>query len=187
MQTKGEYLVAASRDVVWTALNDPAVLERCIPGCEELTTGADGRFEALVAASVGPVRAKFRTTIKLEDLEPPVRYSLVGEGRSGAAGFAKGRADVRLESEGDNTRLHYATTFQVGGRLAQVGSRLVLAATRKTTDDFFTAFAACMDGSAGEPGAERMDGASRKTRWVMLVVVGAMLAAAGLLVWAVLR
>jgi carbon monoxide dehydrogenase subunit G len=187
MQTKGEYLVAASRDAVWTALNDPAVLERCIPGCEALTAGEDGRLEALVAAAVGPVRAKFRTTILLEGLEPPARYSLVGEGRSGAAGFAKGRADVRLETEGENTRLHYSTTFQVGGRLAQVGSRLVMAATRKTTDDFFKAFADYLDESSGRTGATVADSAPRKSRWLMLVVVAAMLAAAGLLVWAILR
>ena len=187
MQTKGEYVVAATRDAVWTALNDPAVLERCIPGCEQLTSGEDGRFEALVAASVGPVRAKFRTTILLEGLEPPARYSLVGEGRSGAAGFAKGRADVRLETDGENTRLYYSTTFQVGGRLAQVGSRLVMAATRKTTDDFFTAFAAYLDESSGKAAAPVTDGAPRKTSWAMIVAVGALLAAAGLLVWAILR
>lgn len=185
MQTKGEYLVAASRNTVWTALNNPDVLRQCIPGCEDLTVTADGRYEALVAAAVGPVRARFTTTILLEGLDPPSRYTLVGEGRSGAAGFAKGRADVRLETEGEQTRLHYSANFQVGGRLAQVGSRLVVAATRKTTDDFFAAFAKYLD--EGETPAQDVSAVAPKRNWPRVALAAILLAAAGLLVWVVLR
>lgn len=185
MQTKGEYLVSASRDTVWTALNDPDVLRQCIPGCEELKVAADGRCEAVVAAAVGPVRARFTTTILLEALDPPSRYTLVGEGRSGAAGFAKGRADVRLEAEGRQTRLYYSANFQVGGRLAQVGSRLVVAATRKTTDDFFTAFAKYLD--ADDAAMRDVVAESSKATWTRIALTAAILVAAGILVWAVLR
>lgn len=185
MQTKGEYLIAAPRDAVWAALNDPAVLQQCIPGCESFSAAEGGRFEALVAASVGPVRASFKTSIALEELEPPQRYSLVGEGRSGAAGFAKGRADVHLVAEGEKTRLHYSTTFQVGGRLAQVGSRLVVAATRKTTDEFFAAFTRHLEYGT-TPADARMTAAAPTFNWRMLAAVAAALLVAGILLWTVL-
>lgn len=151
MEINGEYRIGAGRDAVWRALNDPAVLERCIPGCESLEKVSDTEFRARVTAAIGPVRAKFNTAIRLEDLEPPKRYRLVGESKA-AAGFGSGSALVSLEEDGGATILKYSADFKVGGKLAQVGSRLVLGATRKTADDFFGAFSKHLD-----PGAERVD------------------------------
>ena len=151
MEVVGEYLIHAGREAVWRALNDPAVLEQCIPGCDSLTRVGDGDFEAMVTAAIGPVRAKFRTALRLEDLNPPESYRLVGESKA-AAGFGSGSASVRLEEAAEGTRLRYKADFKVGGKLAQVGSRLVLGATRKLADDFFAAFARHLD-----PGTARVD------------------------------
>ncbi len=154
MQVSGEYQIDASRETVWAALNDPDVLRRCIPGCESLEQVGENAFEARVTAAVGPVRAKFNTSLALEDLDPPVSYRLVGKSKA-AAGFGSGSAAVMLtESEG-GTRLSYEADFKVGGKLAQVGSRLVLGATKKTADDFFGAFARELDpGTSASAGGE---------------------------------
>ena len=151
MEITGEYLIDADRETVWAALNDPEMLKNCIPGCESLEKTADNEFAAKVTAAVGPVRAKFNTTLKLEDLNPPASYRLVGESKA-AAGFGRGSATVELDEVDGGTRLRYEADFKVGGKLAQVGSRLVLGATRKTADDFFGAFSSALD-----PGAERLD------------------------------
>jgi len=151
MEISGEYQIEAGREVVWAALNDPEMLQKCIPGCESLERISDTEFAAKVTAAIGPVRAKFNTTLKLEDLDPPNSYRLVGESKA-AAGFGKGSALVRLEDAGNGTLLRYDADFKVGGKLAQVGSRLVLGATRKTADDFFGAFSTSID-----PGATRIE------------------------------
>ncbi len=151
MEIKGEYQIDASREVVWQALNDPEMLKKCIPGCESLEQKSDTEFAAKVIAAVGPVRAKFNTSLSLEDLKPPESYRLVGESKA-AAGFGKGSATVNLEENDGGTLLRYSADFKVGGKLAQVGSRLVLGATRKTADDFFGAFSTELD-----PGAARVD------------------------------
>lgn len=153
MEITGEYQIAAPREAVWAALNDPDILAQCIPGCESLEQTGDNTFAARVTAAVGPVKAKFNTKLSLEDLNPPESYRLVGESKA-AAGFGKGSADVRLEENDGGTLLHYSADFKVGGKLAQVGSRLVVGATKKTADDFFSAFSSAVDPGATKVASE---------------------------------
>ena len=142
MELQGERLIPAPVDTTWGALNDPEVLKDCIAGCESLErTGPDG-YAAVVAVKVGPVSARFRGHLQMTNIEAPNRYTINFEGQGGVAGFGKGSADVALTPEGAQTRLAYAAKAQVGGKLAQVGSRLIDAAAGKITDDFFKAFEA---------------------------------------------
>jgi uncharacterized protein len=134
---KGEYQIAADRQTVWAALNDPEMLRKCIQGCEALERTGDNQYEGKVAAAIGPVRAKFNIVLRLENVVPPERYTLAGESKAGSVGFGRGSADVSLREQDGGTLLSYSAAFKVGGKLAQVGSRLVLGATRKTADDFF--------------------------------------------------
>ena len=144
MDLTGDYRIEAARAVVWAALNDPEVLKACIPGCEELTRTSDTEFVAKVVARIGPVKASFGGKVTLSDVDPPNGYTITGEGQGGAAGFAKGGAKVRLESVdgGAATILHYAADAQIGGKLAQIGSRLVEGTAHKLADEFFAAFSA---------------------------------------------
>ncbi len=179
MEIKGEYQIASNREDVWAALNDPEMLKKCIPGCESLEKISDTELTAKVMAAIGPVRARFNTKLSLENLNPPESYTLVGESKAGVAGFGRGSADVTLTENDDGTLLTYTADFKVGGKLAQVGSRLVLGATKKTADDFFGTFSREMD-----PGAERVDvdeksgGAVASKSW--LAVAGAVVV---LLIW----
>ncbi len=142
MEQSGEYLIAGSRERVWEALNDPAVLERCIDGCRSMTPVADDRFEAVVAARVGPVRATFTAAIALCDVVSPESYRLEVQVKGGVAGFAKGTAAVELaEVAADETLLKYRIAGGIGGKLAQIGSRLVDSAARKMAASFFERFA----------------------------------------------
>ena len=142
MEQTGEYRIAGARQRVWEALNDPAVLERCIDGCRSMTPVADDRFEAVVAARVGPVRATFTAVVTLRDVVAPERYRLEVQVKGGAAGFAKGSAGVELEEIGaDETLLKYRIEGGIGGKLAQIGSRLVDGAARKMASSFFERFA----------------------------------------------
>jgi carbon monoxide dehydrogenase subunit G len=143
MDLTGDYRIAAPREAVWAALNDPEVLKACIPGCEDLTKTSDTEFSARVVAKIGPVKAGFGGKVTLSDIDPPNGYTITGEGQGGAAGFAKGGAKVTLESveSGAATILHYKVDAQIGGKLAQIGSRLVEGSARKLADEFFTAFA----------------------------------------------
>lgn len=140
MDMSGEYRIPAPRERVWLALNDPEILKRAIPGCEELTKTSDTELEAKVTAKVGPVKAKFGGNVRLENINAPVSYSIVGEGKGGAAGFAKGGADVHLEADGSDTILTYSAKAEVGGKLAQIGSRLIQGTAKKMADDFFGKF-----------------------------------------------
>jgi len=140
MELIGEQRIAASRETVWAALNDPAVLRACIPGCESLNqTGQDG-FDAVVVAKVGPVKARFTGTVQLSDIRPPESYTISGEGKGGAAGMAKGGAEVVLEEDGGETILRYTVRADVGGKLAQIGSRLIKSTANKYARDFFARF-----------------------------------------------
>ncbi|WP_280151114.1 carbon monoxide dehydrogenase subunit G [Piscinibacter sp. XHJ-5] len=139
MELQGEKLIPTDLQRTWEALNDPDTLKACIAGCESLERDGDG-FRAVVAVKVGPVSARFNGKVVLGNVQPPRSYTISFEGQGGAAGFGKGSADVALEPEGASTRLRYNATAQVGGRMAQIGSRLVDAAARKLTDDFFAAF-----------------------------------------------
>lgn len=151
MELKGDRLISASRDAVWQALNDPAVLKECILGCDSLEQVSDTEFNATVTAKFGPVKAKFKAVINLQDLNPPESYRLVGEGKGGVAGFAKGGATVALSEQGANeTKLTYDADMQVGGKLAQVGSRLVSGTTTKIVNEFFTRFEKQLNESAAD-------------------------------------
>jgi uncharacterized protein len=141
MDMTGEYRIPAPRDKVWAALNDPEALKASLPGCETLERTAEGDFAATVVAKVGPVRAKFKGQVTLSDLNPPESYKISGEGKGGAAGFAKGGAEVRLAEDGpEATVLTYTAKADVGGKLAQLGSRLIDATAKKMADEFFDNF-----------------------------------------------
>jgi carbon monoxide dehydrogenase subunit G len=143
MDLTGEFRIEAPQDLVWKALNDADILKASIAGCEELVKTADNEFTAKVTAKVGPVKASFGGKVTLSDLDPPSGYTITGEGSGGAAGFAKGSAKVRLKpAEGGATMLTYQVDAQIGGKLAQIGSRLIEGAARKMSADFFAAFGA---------------------------------------------
>jgi carbon monoxide dehydrogenase subunit G len=140
VEMSGEQLIPASQQDTWMALNDPEVLKACVPGCESITLVNDNEYQVQMTARVGPVSAKFRGRLSLSDIKPPTSYSLTFEGQGGPAGFAKGGAQVKLVPEGNKTRLVYDVKANVGGKLAQIGSRLVDAAAKKVADEFFQNF-----------------------------------------------
>jgi carbon monoxide dehydrogenase subunit G len=142
MEIKGEYRIAASREKVFAALNDVAILQACIPGCESLEKSSDTEMKAKVRMRIGPVSASFTGKVTLSDLDPPNGYKISGEGQGGAAGFAKGGAVVTLREDGSDTVLNYNVDAQVGGKIAQVGARLIDGTARKLADEFFSKFAA---------------------------------------------
>lgn len=141
MDMTGEYRIPAPREAVWKALNDPDVLKQCIPGCDEIDKKSDTEFAAKVTAKVGPVKAKFGGEVELSDLDPPNGYTISGEGTGGAAGFAKGGAKVSLAEDGAETVLSYTVNATVGGKLAQIGSRLIDSTAKKMANEFFSKFA----------------------------------------------
>ena len=140
MDQSGKYRIPAERDTVWLALNDAAVLGRCINGCQSIEKRAEDEYAAVVKAKVGPVSATFNATLHLTNISPPTSYTINVAVKGGPAGFAKGTAQVNLTDAADTTLLDYSATANVGGRLAQVGSRLIGGAARKMADDFFKAF-----------------------------------------------
>jgi carbon monoxide dehydrogenase subunit G len=147
MEISGEYRIPANRQKVWEALIDPAALRQCIAGCKQLDQVAESEFSAVVVAKVGPVSATFRGNVVLSDLDPPHGYTLTGQGRGGAAGFARMSARVQLAAEGEHTVLTYQVQAEIGGKLASVGSRLVQTVAKKNADDFFSAFALHLGGA----------------------------------------
>lgn len=155
MEMSGEYRIAASREVVWAALNDPEILRQAIPGCDSIDKTSDTEMTAKVTAKVGPVRASFEGKVTLSDLDPPNGYRISGEGKGGPAGFAKGGANVRLEADGDGTLLKYDVDATVGGKLAQLGARLIDGTARKMAADFFARFGdiVAAQAAAGAPAA----------------------------------
>jgi len=156
MELKGERRLPVPREEAWRALNDPERLRAAIPGCEAIERTGDNAYRVAIVAALGPVRAKFNGTLKLEDVVPPERYTLRFEGQGGAAGFAKGSAQVALADEGAATLLSYAVNAQIGGRIAQVGQRLVDSAALKLADDFFAAFEKAL-APAPAPGTPRQE------------------------------
>jgi len=140
MEMSGKNSIKASREQVWAALNDPEILKASIPGCESLEQSGDNSFTAQVTAKVGPVKAKFKGEVKLSDIDPPNGYTLSGEGKGGAAGFAKGDAEIQLEEDGDETVLTYHVKANVGGKMAQLGARLIDGTAKKLSDEFFKKF-----------------------------------------------
>lgn len=146
LEMSGDYELPVARERVWAALNDPEMLKRCIPGCEELEKVSDTEFRAVAVAKVGPVKARFKGNVTLTDLDPPGGYRINGQGDGGIAGFAKGGALVRLEAtDSGGTRLHYEAEAQIGGKLAQIGQRLVAGTAKKIADEFFASFAKAVE------------------------------------------
>jgi uncharacterized protein len=153
MDMSGEYRIPAPRERVWDALNDPEVLKQAIPGCEDLKRVSDNELEAAVRSKIGPVSAKFTGKVTLSELNPPESYRISGEGKGGAAGFARGGANVTLAADGEAaTVLRYTANAEVGGKLAQIGSRLVQGSAKKMADDFFSKFAQIVGGAPAEGG-----------------------------------
>lgn len=142
LNMNGEVVLPADKATVWAKLNDPAVLKACIPGCEELEITGENQFHAIAKVKLGPVSTRFKGTVTLSDLDPPNSYRISGQGDGGISGFAKGGARVRLEdAEGGATKLVYDVEAEVGGKIAQLGSRLIAGVAKKNADDFFANFA----------------------------------------------
>ncbi|MBR0766443.1 carbon monoxide dehydrogenase subunit G [Bradyrhizobium japonicum] len=141
MDMRGQQHIPASREIVWNALNDPEILRICVPGCQELVKSSDTQMTAVAVIKVGPVTTRFQGAVTLSDLDPPNGYTISGEGQGGVAGFAKGTAIVRLEADGDGTLLHYEVSAQIGGKLSQLGGRLIDATAKKMSGLFFQKFA----------------------------------------------
>ena len=145
MTMTGEYQLPAPREEVWAKLNDPDVLKSCIPGCEQLDKLSDTEIQAIATTKIGPVKARFKGKVRLSDLDPPNGYRISGEGDGGVAGFAKGGATVNLKPiDGGGTLLTYTVEAQIGGKLAQLGQRLINGAAKKVADDFFQCFVAAV-------------------------------------------
>lgn len=159
MDLSGEQRIPAPRQVVWDALNDPETLKAAIPGCESIERNGDNAFAATVIAKVGPVKATFKGKVQLSDIVPPESYTIAGEGQGGAAGFGKGSAKVSLTDDGDGTLLRYEAKAQVGGKLAQIGSRLVDAAAAQMAREFFESFNRVVTAKVAPPPAEGAEAA----------------------------
>jgi len=169
MEMQGEREIGAPRAEVWAALNDPDVLKACIAGCEEMEQTSETGFTATVKQKVGPVKATFRGVVELSDIVEGESYTITGEGKGGAAGFAKGAANVRLEDIKGGTRLTYTAQAKVGGKLAQLGSRLIDGFARKMADDFFTRFQTAVEGPAEdkeEPVADKAPREENEKGWL---------------------
>jgi hypothetical protein len=181
LEQTGEYRIRAGLDQVWAGLNDPDVLARCIDGCQSMEKVADDRFETAVKTKVGPVSATFQAVLELTDVVAPTSYTIRANVKGGAAGFGKGTAEVSLspdEDQSDATLLRYQVKANVGGKLAQVGSRLIDGAARKMADDFFAAFGQEVSGVAPEAtGAAQPEGDvyEKSGRWQIWLVVFALL------------
>ena len=149
MNMTGEVQLPASRETVWAMLNELAVLKSCIPGCESLDKDSDNEFRAVATIKIGPVKARWKGKVRFSNLDPPNSYSISGEGDGGVAGFAKGGAKVSLANKDGGTLLSYNVEAQIGGKLAQLGQRLINSVAKKTADDFFGNFAAAVRPKVG--------------------------------------
>ena len=146
MDMQGEERISANRETVWAALNDPDILRQCIPGCQSLELKSPTELSASVKLKIGPVSASFAGDVILSNINAPVSYTISGEGKGGIAGFAKGGADVTLTEDGDDTVLVYDAKAEIGGKLAQLGSRLVGSSAKKLAQQFFADFNAAVSG-----------------------------------------
>jgi len=144
MELSDEILIPASREQVYKALNDAEILKQCIPGCNELVRQSDTELDAVVVLKIGPMKATFKGHVTLDASKAPEQFSLTGKGDGGVAGFAKGGAEVTLEDKGDNTLLSYTAIAEPSGKIAQLGSRLILSTAKKLSANFFTNFEAYM-------------------------------------------
>lgn len=148
MEMSGEFRIPAPKEKVWAALNDPEILQRSVPGCQSITKLSDTEMEGAVTASVGPVKATFKGSVVLSEINPPHSYTLTGQGKGGPAGFAKGVARVALTEDGGFTVLRYTAEASVGGKLAQIGQRLIDGTAKKLSEEFFGNFSTILGGSA---------------------------------------
>ena len=181
MELQGERLIPASIDKTWAALNDPEVLKACIAGCESVERTGDDAFAAVVALKVGPVSARFKGNLQMTNIQAPNGYTINFDGQGGVAGFGKGSADVALTAQGEQTLLKYNARATVGGKMAQIGSRLIDATAGKITEDFFKAFEAHLQASAPAPAGEagtvvavaepESDGGIAKLWWLIAALV----------------
>ena len=183
MELNSEHKINASREEVFAALNDPEILRQCIPGCESLDKISATEMSATVVIKIGPVKAKFKGDVELSNLVPPESYSISGRGNGGAAGFAKGGADIKLVQDGTGTLLQYEVTADVGGRLAQLGGRLIDSTARHLSGKFFTRFCELVEqGEDAEQAAEtpatdaqvpEEAAPVRKTNWLLIAGIAA--------------
>jgi len=162
--------INADRATVYAALLDPEVLKACVPGCQEMTGSPEAGFEAVVVQKVGPVKATFKGAVELTDMVGPESLTISGEGKGGAAGFAKGGARVRLEEDGDKTILHYDVEAKVGGKLAQLGSRIIDGFAKKMADQFFNTFSEAVGVPSDEVAQTSGDGEEKKKGWFRKLV-----------------
>ncbi len=175
MELQDARQIAAPPDVVWAAILDPEVLRECIPGCESMTGSPEEGFEAVVVQKVGPVKARFTGVVHLSDIVPGQSVTISGEGKGGPAGFAKGSARVTLTAEEGGTKLGYQVDASVGGKLAQLGSRLIDGFAKKLADDFFERFQQAVEGPAepedtGDTTAAPEDGEAPKKGWFKRII-----------------
>lgn len=152
MDTTGEERIPASREAVWHGLNDPDILRRCIPGCQSLEMKSPTELAAIVKVKIGPVSATFKGNVTLSNLSPPASYTISGEGTGGIAGFAKGGADVTLDGDNEETVLRYDVKAEVGGKIAQLGSRLINSTAKKLAQQFFANFNVAVSGATEAAG-----------------------------------
>ncbi|MHA1567056.1 MAG: CoxG family protein [Alphaproteobacteria bacterium] len=182
MELNSEHKINASREEVFAALNDPDILRQCIPGCESLEKLSETEMSATVVMKIGPVKAKFKGQVEISNLVPPESYTISGRGSGGAAGFAKGGADIKLLQDGTATLLQYRVTADVGGKLAQLGSRLMDSTARHLSGKFFTRFCELVEqGGEGEQPVERPAAEEaisvRKTNWLLIAgIIAAVIA-----------
>ncbi|MGR3515371.1 MAG: CoxG family protein [Paracoccaceae bacterium] len=163
MKMNDERVIAAELQVVWAALLDPEVLKACVPGCQEMTGSPDEGFAATVVQKVGPVKATFKGVVTLSDMDAPNSLTLTGEGKGGAAGFAKGSSSVTLTPDEGGTKIAYAVDASVGGKLAQLGSRIIDSFSKKMADQFFERFQAVVEGTDG---LDDVDVSEEKKGWL---------------------
>ena len=185
MEMTGEQLIPLPQQRVWEALNNPEILKACIAGCESMERVSDTEYKVTLSAAVGPVKARFNGKLLLTELNPPTSYSLAFEGSGGAAGFGKGGASVRLAPEGSGTRLSYSAKATVGGKLAQIGSRLIDGVAKKMSDDFFVKFNQTLSpvqATAAMPSATSHSAvtAHASGTWVWVIAAGAVVALFGI-------
>lgn len=166
MKLEAERDIAAPPETVYAALLDPEVLKACVPGCQEMTGNPDDGFQAVVVQKVGPVKATFKGAVTISDRVPGQSLTLTGEGKGGAAGFAKGSADVTLTPEGDGTRLAYAVEAKVGGKLAQLGSRIIDGFAKKMADEFFVRFQETVEDDGDAPQDDDDSAETEKKGWL---------------------
>ena len=176
MEMTGEQLIPLPQQRVWQALNDPEILKSCIPGCEAIEKVSDTEYKVAMTMSVGPVKARFSGKLLLSDLQPPNSYSLAFEGSGGAAGFGKGGAQVSLAPDASGTRLTYRANASVGGKLAQVGSRLIDGVAKKMADDFFAKLNETLAPAAPAPAAEAPREHVPIWAWVIGIIILLLLA-----------